>query len=415
MRSFPSEEYWTSSSCRKCHNKIYDQYLQSMHTKSFINPVFQAVYFRVLLPESIRSPELLDEMRACIACHSPVSYIKWNNFIISEEQVDQRMSGVTCDFCHTIKGYKGKEPGGGNYVSVPGYQKLGPFQFETNWHHEYSELHTQSEFCGICHSRVNRYGLEIIGTYSEWKGSKYATEGIQCQDCHMNVQGFLTEGKPIYESGEAARMILHSAQYRPKLYTHRFWGAHSKSQVIGALTLDIRVGQQTVSPGEDVIINVFVNNSKTGHKMPSGSAELRFLLLDINAHFGDKIIPVMDRLTVTTETYDVTGKSKSDSKILGENVTEGRRIYRAVCVDDKGEKTHFSYDSVEIIFDNRLNASEVRKETYRFRVPDDATGIFFLKVHLFYFAYPHSFAERLGLPEAEAVQIAYAEKEMILK
>ena len=102
IRSFPSQEYWPSSSCRKCHNKIYDQHLQSMHAKSFINPVFQAEYFRELLPESIRSPELLDEMRACIACHSPVSYEKWNGIIISEEQVDKRMSGVTCDFFYTF-------------------------------------------------------------------------------------------------------------------------------------------------------------------------------------------------------------------------------------------------------------------------------------------------------------------------
>lgn len=415
IRSFPSAEYWPSSSCRNCHNKIYDQHLQSMHAKSFINPVFQAEYFRELLTASIQSPELVDEVRACIACHSPISYVKSNGFIISEEQVDQRRSGVTCDFCHTIRAYKGKKPGGGNYVSVPGDLKLGPFQHRTNWHHAYSELQTQSEFCGICHNRINRYGLEIMSTYSEWKSSKYAAENIQCQDCHMNIQGFLTAGKPIYETGKAARMRLGSVPYRPKLYTHRFPGAHSKSQVVGALTMDISVELTTVSPGEDIIINVFVDNSKTGHKMPSGSAELRFLLLDFNAHFEDKIIPVMDRLNVTTEMYDVTGKSKSDSEILGEYVPEGRRIYRAICVDNRGERVQFSYDAVKIVFDNRLDASEVRKETYRFRIPEDAAGIFILKAHLYYFSYPHSFAKRLGLPEAEAVQIAYAEKEMLVK
>src|SRR6266511_3075735 len=47
----------------------------------------------------------------------------------------------------------------------------------------------KSEFCGSCHQfapdgfALNSKLLE--NTYNEWKASRFAREGVQCQDCHM--------------------------------------------------------------------------------------------------------------------------------------------------------------------------------------------------------------------------------------
>ena len=67
-------------------------------------------------------------------------------------------------------------------------------------------------------------------------------------------------------------------------------------------------------------IYIFVDNSMTGHKMPSGSADLRQLWLELEAHNGDEIIPI-PALSEGADTYDVTGKGPFDQEILGEELS----------------------------------------------------------------------------------------------
>jgi len=414
-----SHEYWPSSQCRSCHAGIFEQQLQSMHARSFTNPVFQAQYFEELLPEVKMNWRLRRDAKGCIACHSPVRYILSKGNVASREDVDPEMSGVTCDFCHTIEGYRHKSPGNGNYISVPGEQKLGPLHYgqALSWHRRYSELHTKSEFCAICHSQVNRHGLEIKATFTEWKNSPYQEQRIECQDCHMNVQGFLTAGEPVYQSGQAAQTSLAHPPYRSKIYTHEFHGAHSRRQVVGALTLKIEVEETAVSAGDQIGLSVFVDNSRTGHKMPSGSAELRFLWLELRAYaLGDRAmrtIPILVSADLEGEgRYGIFGGSEIDRDVSKDDVTEGSRIYRAILVDETGKQTLSSYNATKIIFDNRLSAAEIRKEAYRFKVPENAKGRVLLFADLYYFPYPASFAKRLGLPKADGVVIA-STKEVI--
>jgi hypothetical protein len=283
------------------------------------------------------------DARGCIACHSPVGYILSKGSVATREDVDPEMSGVTCDFCHTIEGYRHDSPGNGNYISVPGEQKLGPLYYgqSLSWHRRYSELHTKSEFCAICHNQVNRHGLEIKATFSEWKESPYQEKRIECQDCHMNVQGFLTAGEPVYQSGQAAQTSLADPPYRPEIYTHEFHGAHSRRQVVGALTLKIEVEETAVSAGDEIGLSVFV--------------------------------------------------------------------------DKAGKQTLSSYNATKIILDNRLSAAEIREETYHFRVPENAKGRLLLFADLYYFPYPGSFAQRLGLPKADGVVIASTKKTISLE
>jgi hypothetical protein len=393
-----------------------------MHARSFTNPVFQAQYFEELLPEVEVNWRLRRDAKGCIACHAPVGYILSKGNVATPEDVDPEMSGVTCDFCHTIEGYRHDSPGNGNYISVPGEQKLGPLHLgqALSWHRRYSELHTKSEFCAICHNQVNRHGLEIKATFTEWKNSPYQEKRIECQDCHMNVQGFLTAGEPVYQSGQAAQTSLADPPYRSKIYTHEFHGAHSRRQVVGALTLKIEVEDTAVSAGDEIGLSVFVDNSRTGHKMPSGSAELRFLWLELRAYaLGDRAmrtIPILVSAGLEGEDrYGIFGGSEIDRDVSKDDVTEGSRIYRAILADETGKQTLSSYNATKIIFDNRLSAAEIREEAYHFRVPGDAKGRLLLFADLYYFPYPGSFAKRLGLPKADGVVIASAKKEISLE
>jgi len=79
-------------------------------------------------------------------------------------------------------------------------------------------------------------------------------------------------------------------------------------------------------------------------------------------------------------------------------------------VDNTGKRTLSSYDAVSVLFDNRLNAAELRKETYYFNVPDDIRGDITLKANLNYLPYPGSFARKFGLPKPATWNITSASK-----
>ena len=83
-------------------------------------------------------------------------------------------------------------------------------------------------------------------------------------------------------------------------------------------------------------------------------------------------------------------------------------------LDADGKPTMSAYDAVKIAFDNRLEASEVRKESYLIPVPAGTTEIA-LSASLYYMAYPPAFAKRLDLPVPNPVIIAAANKRVEVK
>ena len=56
-------------------------------------------------------------------------------------------------------------------------------------------------------------------------------------------------------------------------YTHRFPGAHSQSQVEGAVTLAIAPAPAERSTGRRLAFRVAVDNRKSGHSLPTGSSD----------------------------------------------------------------------------------------------------------------------------------------------
>ncbi|MBI5076506.1 MAG: hypothetical protein HZB62_15250 [Nitrospirae bacterium] len=406
-------EFESSIMCRGCHGKIVEQHEESMHAKSFSNPVFQAQYFRELLPKLPKQQDLTKDADKCIACHDPIAFIKNKGHIESPQQTVQNLSGIVCDFCHRISAYKGEQPEGGNFIATPGESKYGPFKHASDRHHAYHELQTKSEFCGICHNDVNHEGVEIKSTFTEWKESAYARKKIHCQDCHMNLQGFLTDDKPVFDSGQAASMTLGHNYKRNKLYTHKFPGAHAKTQTAEALMLELSTDKSEASPGEEVALNVQIFNKKVGHSMPSGSADLRMLWVELVASVDGKMVAIP--ATPGNDVYDVAGRGILDKEIIAGDVPEGSRMYRSIYLDKHGKQTLSSYNAARITFDNRLKAEEIRKERYQFRIPKDATGTVIFMARINYLRYPSSFARSLGIEKTEPVELAAAKKEIRIR
>ena len=408
-----NEGFWATSTCRGCHDQIAAEHVQSSHEMSFTNPVFQAQYRRDLLTKTAGNAGLYTEAEQCISCHEPITFATKGPGVIGLEEIDPGMNGVTCDICHTISGYRGPEPRNGNYITSPGDTKLGPLRSQENWHHAYSELQTRSEICAVCHEAVNRNGFQIKATFTEWFESDFARRGIQCQDCHMNVDGFLTAGEPQFSSGKAARMTLGSAPERERLYTHKFPGAHSRTQVEGAITLSIETGP--AGPDGNVPIEITVDNARTGHSMPSGSADLRLLWLEVSARAGNLrfVLPAEVSAPDTsdeTSAYSVAGLGPFDALLIGREVPNGSRVYRAIFCNGGGRATLDSYNAVEKLFDNRLKAGEKRRESYRLTVPAETEGDLLIEATLKYLPYSSTFTARFGLPDPEAVVVASREK-----
>src|SRR3989442_365384 len=98
-----------------------------------------------------------------------------------------------------------------------------------------------SEFCRGCHQfGPDGYALNgtlLENTYAEWKASRFAAAGVQCQDCHMPDR------------------------------RHLWRGIHDPDMVRGGLTITLDDAPPRVQGG--VAARLVVENSAVGHRVPT--------------------------------------------------------------------------------------------------------------------------------------------------
>ncbi|OGU15286.1 MAG: hypothetical protein A2076_16295 [Geobacteraceae bacterium GWC2_53_11] len=412
--------YAPSGQCKGCHADQYMQYEESMHAKAFTNPLFNTQYFKDVVPRAQRDPALVQEARKCIACHAPTVFMNYTGLVSTPEQANNFETGVTCDFCHTLAGYADN----GDYLQNPSGKKQGPFQISgaASHHSEYSGFMQLGDYCGRCHNATNHVGLEVKSTYYEWRESSYGKRGFACQECHMNKNGFLRDGNAEFDRGQAAQMNLglhnRKQQEHEKLYNHAFPGAHSISELQDALLLDFKVGTRAPDEAGRLHFTLVVNNERSGHKMPSGSSDLRFMWLVVNATTADgATVPVELSVSASgsANDYSIAGASSDDAAILQNDVPKGARLYRTVLINSAGRQSLYQYDAVENVFDNRLNAAELRKERYYLKLPALYSGKIKLEAHLYYRAAPSSFTKRLQIKDFSPVLVASQKKVLTIE
>jgi hypothetical protein len=101
--------------------------------------------------------------------------------------------GLVCAGCHVRAHERFGPPRRDGSVAPAGPRETLPHGGVTR-----TRAFLSSEFCRSCH-QFERGGLSINGklvqnTYEEWKGSRFAREGLQCQDCHMPDRRHLWRG-----------------------------------------------------------------------------------------------------------------------------------------------------------------------------------------------------------------------------
>jgi hypothetical protein len=378
--------------CSGCHMDIYNQWKGSMHSNAWADPVYRSA----LKLMSQFSKGKIDNF--CMGCHTPVGVVTGEATPVGNNMSEAALAGVQCEVCHNVSRISGV--GNGSYVLTPQLHgrplKFGPYKDAASPIHDtaYSKLHTQSEFCADCHDVTHPFNkVPIERTYSEWRDSSYAGNGVQCQDCHM---------KPV--PGRASPI----AKPRDRVYTHYFSGANA---LVTSLLGDQVHGQQgeemlksaatvqimapaTYNPAHANVVTVRVRNVGAGHKLPSGFPEGREIWLDfkvVDAHNNEiyRLGAIKDgRTEPGTRSFKVELGDKNN-KVVDLNVLEADRVLR----------------------DTRITPQGYEDVTYTLDLPKDVAGPVKLVADLNYWSFSQALLNALmgkDAPKAKVILMTTA-------
>lgn len=391
-----SYHFLAPGDCERCHKEIYQQWQGSMHAKAYFNPLFKALWKQGSQGTNGATDKL------CASCHVPIGAMVEEINLRNEKKRISAISrrGIQCDFCHSIASSSVTETPDDIYRNIsvtvePGMAKRGPFKETMTYLHlnEYSELHTKSEFCAICHRTFHdRVDAPIDRTYDEWKQSLYAEKGIQCQDCHMTpIDNAIQIGKTIRKipnPGEAAR----EGSVREHIYTHEFAGSNvalptmlkapkhaeiAEKLLQSAATVTL-ILSNAAAVGKTTAIQVTVTNVGAGHNIPTGLTELRQMWLDITVQ-------------------DANGKEifRSGAVDSAGNIDEDAVIFNTRAVDKNGQQTVNPWIIEQIEYNHTIPYQKSSTEKYSFNVPQGTVGPLNIVAKLRYRSYPQTFVNDL--------------------
>lgn len=328
-QAFPS-----SSKCKRCHERVFEEWETSPLSRSIHSPAFRASLDAFLAAPAGKDKAL------CFRCHAPHVREFPNQaqlFIDQAKAGDPSLDGVACAQCHLIKQVdRTKQPPEPKY-ELESKTLYGPYKDSVqNRAHQSMELRLfqKSDLCLNCHQSVpSAAGLgktnDLLGN---WDQSKAVKSGKECQTCHMPEQ-----------IGESA-----NGEKKRKVANHTFPGRIGKLRQEAA-KLDV----QTKIDGEKATVTVKVQ-SLVPHNLPTTHPAWATVVLDL----------------------DIKGKNLK-------TVFTDKRIYGRVYQDAKGQKTSFDFEAVKVLDDTVLKPEETRVETFTFPTPKD-TKTFDVEVTLNY-------------------------------
>jgi hypothetical protein len=180
----------------------------------------------------------------CLTCHAPLAEQAPLEMSGHEPRAnpayDERLGarGLPCAGCH-VRGWErfGPPRRDGSLTS------LAPR--ETLPHHGVTRTPAflVSEFCASCHQfapgGLTLNGKPIENTDAEWRASRFARAGVQCQGCHMPDR------------------------------RHLWRGIHDADMVRAGLTITASTGAPRYRPGQTAVATLSVTNTRVGHAFPT--------------------------------------------------------------------------------------------------------------------------------------------------
>lgn len=411
--------------CAACHEEIYEQWNGSMHNKSFLDPLWRAAtkYFS----SEARTIDEVLESQMCIKCHVPLGF---RSFLLTSPEADFDKvpdivkAGIFCNWCHNIS--EVKHLGNAAYEVSPGGGKelpstmLGPFDDSQSTYHptKFSKLHTQSEFCALCHNVSHvANDLPIEKTYDEWKESPYNTGNpdttVHCQDCHMRQTPTVpATGKT--ERPDNPGTACDTGPQRPHISTHYIVGGNTivgkdfSDEIHVQMAIDrlkhaadveiIRSGRYRVNSMANIKVKVI--NSGAGHYLPTGMTEIRQMWLEVKA------LDKTGRLIFHSGSVDEDG-----------NIDPDAVMYHTILGNSKGEPVMNLTLADRVLFDHRIPPKGYVLEGYTFFIPGYIQEPIHIEAVLRYRSSSQSFANSLlkeGAPRIPIVDMAQAAMDISL-
>jgi len=178
-------------SCAQCHQQQFNDWKFSRHAHAF-------------------SPGLVGQFAAmettdandCLSCHAPLDEQKFSSNSMRRNALDRLTehplgfdpygntdaiatplthAGVTCASCHVRQWQRFGPP-------VRGGMKTGHINGAAHGGFTAKKEFVSSQFCASCHQFPQSYainGKPLENTLFEWKQSRFARQGVSCQQCHM--------------------------------------------------------------------------------------------------------------------------------------------------------------------------------------------------------------------------------------
>jgi hypothetical protein len=382
-----ADSFDSNQVCSGCHMEIFTQWKGSMHSNSWTDPVYRAA----LNLMSKSSQGKIDNF--CMGCHTPVGVVTKEASPAGTKMSEAAVQGVHCEVCHNVSGLSGI--GNGSYVLTPKLHgrplKFGPYKDAISPYHDtaYSQLHTQSEFCSDCHDVTHPFNrLQIERTYTEWRDSSYAGQGIQCQDCHM---------APV--KGRASPL----GKDRDKVYTHYFIGGNALvTKLLGsdmhstrtddmlksAATVQIMAPKELSSTHANQV-QIRVTNVGAGHKLPTGFPEGREMWIDFKV-------------------LDAHNKEVYRLGAVKEGRTEpGTKTFKVTLGDKNGNVVDVNVLAADrVLTDTRINPRGYGDVTYMFDLPKNVIGPVKIVAELNYWGFSQALLEELMGKNAPAAHIS---------
>lgn len=239
MLTTVEERYPPASKCGKCHIEIYEEWKQSVHSRSYSNDAFRHATNEYSFQD-------------CLGCHSPISI---HSSGVPATRNIARDEGVTCASCHINQGtLTGPiDPTAAIVPHAVGVEK-GFFK--------------ASALCGACHQ----------GTFDEWRQAKMDNKK-NCQDCHMpEVKRKVTQATDIMSK------ILVGTEEEHNLKRHTFdYRRNNKPEEIVSFNVRWQCAKDVCS------VDVVVVN-KLPHLIPTGDFGFRKGALALTAKSDDGTI-----------------------------------------------------------------------------------------------------------------------------